>query len=142
MNERRSRRARGSLVVSLAAACFVIAGALALPASAKDAKAPGARRGRRKAPAGQAATGRKKPGAGGTVRLARLNEKMLRELYAKLDTDNDGKVSMTEFKALPAVIEKVLKAAAKGRGGRNRPAGGAKKGGRKGGGRRKKAPNK
>lgn len=138
MNERRSRRVRGPLVVSLAVACFVITGALAVPASAKDANAPGAKRGRKKRPAGQAAAGRRKPGAGGTVRLARLNDKTLKELYTELDADNDGTVSMTEFKALPTVIEKVLKAATKDKGGKNKPADGAKKGGKKGGRRKKK----
>lgn len=143
-------RVRKGLLVSLAAACFVISGAQATTAQAKEAKDPTANRGRRgggrkKGQDGQGAAARKKRGPAGVIRLAGLTSKKLEELYGKLDTDSSGTVSLEEFKALPKVMQKLAKEAAdkaKARGSRKKPGQGAKDPTKKRGGRRKKkGPN-
>jgi len=138
MSERHDRRAGGYRSVALTLVCLVIAGALAGPAAAKTPGTSGAKRGGKKAPSGQAAPGRKKTGTENTIRLARLNEKTLKELHAKLDTDHDSTVSMAEFKALPAALAKILKAASRGKERRDKSVGGARKGAEKATGRKKK----
>ncbi len=144
---------RRGLLISLVAACFVISGALTTPAYGREAKQPGAKRGKKKGQNGQAAGEKKKGkggarqnkrGKGGAIRLAMLNDKKIEALYGKLDADSSGTVSLEEFKALPTVLQELAKEAAekaKARGGKKKP-GGAKEPGkkRKGGKKKKKDP--
>lgn len=133
---------RKGLLVSLVAACFVLSGAWAEAARAREAKDPAAKRDRK---GGQAAGDRRKGGPTGVIRLASLNAKALQELHGKLDADSSGSVSLEEFKALPKVLKEMAKEAAeKTKARRGKKAGGgatdpAKK--RKGGRKKKDAGN-
>lgn len=151
MRSRSFGRVRRSLLVLLAAGCFVMSGALTAPAQGKEAKDPAAKRGRK----GGKKKGQDAPGAGGkkkarrgksaAIRLAMLNDKRVESLYSKLDADSSGSVTLEEFKALPTVLEEMAKeAAAKAKARaeeKKAPAGEdpAKK--RKGGRRKKKDPS-
>jgi len=146
MKMRRVGRVRRVLLVALAAGCFVMSGALTSPAHGKAAKDPAAKRGgKKKAQGAQGANARKNRGRSRAIRLTMLNDKRIEALYGKLDADSSGSVSLKEFKALPTVLEEMVKEAAekaKARGGQKDPGGAqdpAKK--RKGGRKKKKAPN-
>ena len=138
MTGRRVGRVRRGLLISLAAACFVISGALTTPAHGREAKEPGAKRGKKKGQNGQAAGDKKKGkdgarqnkrGKGGAIKLALLNEKKIEALYGKLDANSDGSVTAEEFKALPTVLQEMVKEAAakaKARAEQKKAGGGAK----------------
>ena len=141
MTGRSVGRARRGLLISLAAACFVISGALATPAHGREAKEPGAKRAKKK---GQDADAKKKNrGKGGAIRLAMLNDKRVEALFGKLDANGDGNVTIDEFKTLPTVLQEMAKEAAakaKARAADKKAGGGAKDPNKKGkgGGKRKK----
>ena len=145
MRSRSLGRVRKGLLVSLAAACFVIAGTVTTAAQGKQAKDPTAKRGKKKGQDPQAAgekkkrpdrAGRKRQGKGAAIRMAMLNEKRIEKLYQKLDANSDGSVTAEEFKALPTVLQEMVKEAAakakqrKADGGEKDPAK-KRKGGRK-----------
>ena len=137
----------------LAGVCFAVSGMLATSARGQDfqdrpVKKRARQGGGKRAKPGQDAaarrqTGRKKRGRAGTVRLAMLNNRTLKELYGKLDADGSGSVSLEEFKALPTVLEQTIKdaaAKAKARSGRKKAVGAGDGGRRRKGGRKKKDP--